>query len=247
MSVLTYLEYPDGRVPSPEETEQVIRFLLTTSKWIDPKFYGSAEADQPVPQMSLAKLVDFLVRFYEQEGSITLVEKRGLQLIVSPPTPTLAAGSITWEAPAKHPALTLSAHMPAVWHMMHLVRTPLAESMSKNERDAFSMRLIQCDGYEEEEYTVLGYRNGLRHAFWRMWFGAPYVAFFRKKSLDAAPAFYKQALDPDGVFVQLHKDPDEWSSSEGRAASAAFQKALGRKAFYNPESPEDILETPDFG
>jgi hypothetical protein len=246
MSIITYMEYPDGRVPSLNETEQVLRFLLTISKWIEPKFYGSGEAEHPIPKPALGNLVDFLMRFYEQEGSITLVERGGLELIFAPPTPTLAAGDISWEAPPKHPALEQRVHMSVVWQLMQLIRAPLAESMDNKEEAAFSTRLVECDGYQEELPTVLGYRNGLRHAFWRMWFGAPYVSFFGKEKLESAPSYYKQALQPDGFFVQTYADPEEWSSPASRAASSALEKALGRKAFYDPEEPEAVLDIPDF-
>ncbi len=54
----------------------------------------------------------------------------------------------------------------------------------------------------------------------------------------------EQALEPDGFFVQMYDDPEEWDGEQASGASRAFEKALGRKAFYNPDSPDDKLETP---
>jgi hypothetical protein len=244
MSVITYLEYPEGHVPAPPETAQVVRFLVSTSRWIQPKSYGSGEADLLLPKMGGEELADFLVSFREQEGSLTLEEKRKLQLIIAPPKQTLPAGDITWEAPASHSALERSAHMSTVWHLMHLTGAPVAEAMSTGEQGAFTNRIVQRDGYEEMVRTVRGNHWGLRHAFWRMWFGAPYVKFFGKDRLEEAPAFYRQVLEPDGFFVQVYEDPEEWSSDKASAACKAFEAALGRKAFYNPKSPDDKLETP---
>ena len=244
MSIITYLEYPVELVPPDQETEQVIRFLVGQSGWIKPKSYGSGEPGQPMPKLAGDKAADFLVDFWRRERRVVLEEKRGLQLIFSPPTPTLKAGTISWEAPSSHPALKQSAHIAAVWHLMHLIHSPVAEAMSKPERDAFTRRLVQKEGYEERVRTVRANRWGLRHAFWRLWFGAPYVSFFGRDKLEQAPAFFKQPLDPDGYFVQVYEDPDEWDSPEAAGASKTFEKALGRKAFYNPESPDDKLETP---
>jgi hypothetical protein len=246
MSILTFMEYPGGAAPPLEQTEAVIRFAVIEERWIKPKYYGSGEADRPVPKEKGNELVEFLVDFFQSEHSLTLREKTGLQFILAPPRPTLPAGTITWIAPASHPAINRSAHVPAVWRLMGLIHAPLAEAMSDQERDAFTYRFVEHSGYEERVRTVRGTRWGLRHAFWRMWFGAPYLPFFGKGRLASAPAFFKQPLDSEGYFFEVYEDPDEWSSPEALAASAKFQQHLGKKAFYSPESPDDVLETPEF-
>ncbi len=190
MGIFTYLEYPGDRVPEQAATEQVIRFLIATSRWLEPKTYGSGEADQAAPKLKGEKLVDFLVEYAAKEGSLTVREKRGLQLMIRPPVPDLMAGRIRWEAPASHPALERPAHMRAVWHLMHLTGAPVVEAMSKDEQDAFTYRFVERDdGSEEQVRTVRANRFGLRHAFWRMWFGESYIRFFGKDRLAAAPGF----------------------------------------------------------
>src|SRR5262245_65171151 len=156
MSILTYIHYQSGRQPRIGDMERVIRFVVTSSQWIDPKYFGPAEAESVLPAMPSSQVVDYLLRFYEKEGSVALGERRGLRVNISPPGPTLSPGHIVWEAPIRHPALNRAAHVSSVWHLMRLIHAPLAEAMAKDEHEAFTWRLVEREGYEEPLLTVRG-------------------------------------------------------------------------------------------
>ena len=245
-SVLTTISLPRGRRVSEATSKEILRLVLTEFGWIRPVEYGKHEADKELPHVPVEKQIDHLTDFIRDRGTLGLRESRSIRFNLAPPQPNLPIGDIVWEAPPSHPGLRLEKHRDAVWRLMTLVQSPLAEAMTVDEKKSVTYRFVPTPTGEEQLLTVRGYWEGLRHAFWRMWFGRPYVQFFGRDRLEEVPAYHSAPLDPDGFFIQVREKPDTWNTPEAQRAALALKSALNPRAFYDATNPEAVLETPTF-
>ena len=86
--------------------------------------------------------------------------------------------------------------------------------------------------------------KGLPGIFWANYLGPPFVDFYTKSKLEAAPAYSKKSLHDGGYLIMTSRSPLDYFKPETNSVETNLIAYLGPDTIFDKALPDRILRSP---
>lgn len=247
----TAIYLPPG-VPPNLLVRELLQCALEEHRWFKPMRYGFASLKKRIDPEHID--YDALMAFYGEWKTLTVAARADQDyVLIDPAKPSVPpyTGDIIWSTSlvkVERPDWRV-AHLQQVAEVMQRVGSPLAQAGIDESFWQKTQRIVpEPDGVGEKEIsTVRDYSEGLAGAFWRNFFGPPFVRLFGERLHSLPAGCTREELGGGIVLVQPYEAPALAGTEEGLARERALIAHLGPECFYDHErhlKPTRLPELP---
>lgn len=232
----TYIELPPGPLER-DLLREVLRLILTEFRWFEPKRFGDADMEYPIPPGGLD--LDPLLAYYEKKKRRHLfvgakTDRDFVCFFPSGPNDLPYVSNFSWTTSLADTARPTwrQRHLEQVAALMRLVHSPLATAAAGDDWDRKTQYEVQEERGSYKEFTIRDYSEGLPGLFWRNFLGPPFVRLFSER-LESLPPGRARRLGDDLVLIQPYELSTQAGTPEADAHERELIALLGPECFYD--------------